>query len=110
MTKYYQDNKDYLKEKNNQRNTTDKGRELNKMRSEKYRSTEEGKQKQKARAVINHGLRDGKLHKPDRCEICYYEKDLEAHHHDYDKPLEIQWLCKQCHENIHHLNEENRSL
>lgn len=34
---------------------------------------------------------------PSRCELCGRTKVLERHHPDYDKPLEIQWLCKKCH-------------
>lgn len=39
----------------------------------------------------------GKIIKPSNCENCGEEKRLEAHHKDYEKPLEVEWLCKQCH-------------
>ena len=38
-----------------------------------------------------------------------YKTAVEAHHKDYNKPLEITWLCKKCHENTHHLNEGQTS-
>ena len=35
------------------------------------------------------------------CQVCGGES-VEAHHPDYDKPLDIIWLCKYHHEEIHH--------
>jgi hypothetical protein len=28
-------------------------------------------------------------------------KRLEAHHTDYSRPLEVEWLCVSCHRNHH---------
>lgn len=36
------------------------------------------------------------------CERCGDPK-TERHHDDYDKPLEVRWLCKSCHERHHAL-------
>jgi ribosomal protein S27AE len=30
------------------------------------------------------------------CEVCGATV-AQAHHDDYDKPLEVRWLCKPCH-------------
>ena len=32
-----------------------------------------------------------------QCEICGTTEDLQKHHPDYSKPLEIVTLCRQCH-------------
>ena len=29
------------------------------------------------------------------------EVKVEMHHPDYAKPLEVQWLCRPCHLNLH---------
>ena len=34
------------------------------------------------------------------CEICASDK-AEKHHEDYSKPLEVRWLCRQCHLAVH---------
>jgi ribosomal protein S27AE len=34
------------------------------------------------------------------CIRCGEEKSL-AHHEDYDKPLEVMWLCQPCHKQRH---------
>lgn len=34
------------------------------------------------------------------CHLCG-GKDAEMHHHDYSKPLDVNWLCKSCHSFIH---------
>lgn len=34
------------------------------------------------------------------CEKCA-GSDAEAHHDDYDKPLEVRWLCRSCHRTHH---------
>jgi ribosomal protein S27AE len=34
------------------------------------------------------------------CIRCGNEKSL-AHHEDYDKPLDVMWLCQPCHKQRH---------
>lgn len=41
------------------------------------------------------------LIKPQPCEQCGTEERVEMHHKNYDKPLEISWLCRPCHMNLH---------
>ena len=52
-----------------------------------------------AHTVIN-GMVTGGWMTPKPCEICGKEK-TEAHHDDYDKPLEVRWLCRSHHAITH---------
>ena len=54
-----------------------------------------------ARRLVREALRSGKLVKPTHCENCDKELPLHAHHTDYDKPLEVVWLCQSCHVKLH---------
>ena len=56
--------------------------------------------KYKARMKLSNAIRNGKLIKyPCWCG----EEKVEAHHKDYRKPLDVQWLCRK-----HHMELENK--
>jgi len=57
----------------------------------------EERKSDRARAKINYLIRTGQLTRPSICEKCSKEGDIRAHHEDYDKPLEVTWLCGHCH-------------
>lgn len=50
--------------------------------------------KTRARNLVNHTLE----RKP--CEMCGEERS-DAHHDDYSKPLEVRWLCRKHHMELH---------
>lgn len=51
-------------------------------------------EKNKAHRVVASAIRNGTLVK----EPCFCDNpDTQAHHSDYSKPLDVEWLCK-----IHH--------
>lgn len=63
------------------------------------------KDKARARALVGKAVLRGELVVPEHCKECGMtngDNRLEGHHHDYAKPLDVVWLCKQCHENLHH--------
>jgi ribosomal protein S27AE len=64
------------------------------------RDRPEEQHKNRARHVVNHAISDGKLTRQP-CERCG-NPDVHAHHDDYDKPLEVRWLCQRCHTHEHH--------
>ena len=50
--------------------------------------------------VIEAALNAGIIERPHRCFGCGcsdQEHRIEAHHHDYSKPLDVIWLCTPCH-------------
>ena len=59
-------------------------------------------EKRAAQVKVGNAIRDGKLIRPDICENCGVTgKKIQAHHEDYDKPLDVNWLCIPCHRKRH---------
>ena len=52
-----------------------------------------------AHSRVAHAIRSGELSRQP-CIRCGEAKSL-AHHEDYDKPLEVMWLCQPCHKQRH---------
>jgi len=61
--------------------------------------------KYKAHCLVNNAIRDKKLFK-DACVICGNTETVRAHHDDYDRPLNIKWLCAAHHKQWHEKNGE----
>jgi hypothetical protein len=55
--------------------------------------------KKHARNLVAAALRHGRLVRQP-CEVCGW-MEAQAHHDDYDKPLDVQWLCRMHHEQHH---------
>ena len=52
----------------------------------------------RAYQVVIRALKSGRLTKATSCDRCGEKTpDLEGHHEDYSRPLEIMWLCTPCH-------------
>lgn len=62
----------------------------------------EARRRMNCRSYLHVYVRRGKV-KKGPCEVCG-SKAVEAHHDDYDKPLEVRWLCKK-HHRAHHKAE-----
>ncbi len=56
-------------------------------------------EKYAARYAVQNAIRAGRLTR-EPCEVCGDTKS-QAHHEDYDKPLEVNWLCFQHHRERH---------
>lgn len=57
-----------------------------------------------AQNAVNNAIRDSKLLKPSECQECRKVTALHGHHCDYNKPLEVMWLCEVCHKQWHRDN------
>ena len=53
----------------------------------------------KARSAVVYAVRTGRLIRR-ACNICG-SLGTEAHHCDYSKPLEVEWLCRKHHIQLH---------
>lgn len=62
------------------------------------KSRKRNPQKWAARRAVSNAIRDGRLARQG-CEICGVR--AEAHHEDYDKPLDVRWLCFRHHREEH---------
>lgn len=74
--------------------------------TQQYRDEYREKYPKKYFAVtsVNNAVRDGRLSKHP-CEVCG-DLDVHGHHDDYDKPLDVRWLCPAHHKAWHDLNGE----
>lgn len=68
--------------------------------AERYQ--QDHRERRAAHYKVNNAVRDGKLAKRP-CAFCGAADNLEAHHHDYSRPLDVTWLCTPCHRRFHAL-------
>lgn len=52
---------------------------------------------QKARRMLYNAIKAGDIVRQENCEFCCSGERVEAHHADYNKPLQVSWLCRSCH-------------
>lgn len=89
---------------------TEEGMEAARRGSRKHSKTEKGKasamkwklanlDKRKVHGIVAYRIKIGELTRLP-CEVCGNEKS-EAHHDDYEKPLEVRWLCRKHHAEHH---------
>lgn len=61
------------------------------------------KLKEGCRSKVQNAIKNKKLI-PTSCEECG-KKKTDAHHTDYSKPLQINWLCRLHHKQIHKIKK-----
>lgn len=86
--------------KSAERRRSERGKAINRQAVARYR--ERSSAKRAAHHAVRSALASGEIVKPSLCEraeLGQCSGRIEAHHADYDKPLEVTWLC------IHHHNE-----
>lgn len=61
--------------------------------------------KESARRAVRDAIKRGELVRPDTCQKCGTKpprardgrSNIHGHHHDYSKPLDVEWICAMCH-------------
>jgi len=77
---------------------------LSKARNKWVKKNEE---KRACHLILNNAVKDGRVFKPDTCQKCgSTDCRIEGHHHDYTKPLVVDWVCRSCHVEIHRKEDE----
>ena len=100
---WYARNKERIAELNKDPVVSEKRKEarLKYQRTDKGRATARRKEfksaQRKSRVLLRHAIRDGKITRG----TCHCGKVGEGHHEDYDKPLEVIWLCREHHREVH---------
>ncbi len=68
--------------------------------------------KKRVQHLVEKAIKKGILIQPVRCEKCNKTQEfkngrngIQAHHKDYDKPLDVNWFCKKCHYEWHKNNK-----
>lgn len=74
----------------------------------KKQASAEREKRRRANNLVNLAVKAGTITRPLECEQCNMSANrIEGHHDDYEKPLEVRWLCRECHD-IEHQREINR--
>ena len=104
-----QKQRDYYKA--NKAQVTDRHRKWRKRRPGyfwNYDQNQRDPDQLRAHRVVSDAVRRGNIHKPDVCENCghiYPKTEIHGHHKDYSKPLDVKWLCIDCHSALHRSRE-----
>jgi len=68
-----------------------------------------------AQNLLESAIKQGIIYRKDACEVCGSTAKftdgrtaIQAHHCDYNKPLEVMWLCQKCHHEWHKGNSPLR--
>jgi len=63
----------------------------------------------RAHNLTSKAIREGRLTRPQKCEACDSKGYCQAHHFDYAEPLDVYWLCCQCHSDVHGLTRTTQT-
>lgn len=106
--RYYRDGAEHRGSSNWAKKNPDKARAASKEYAKRNR------EKKKASDAVNNAVRDRRITRQP-CSICGSTYRVHGHHHDYDRPLYVIWLCPRHHARAHFLlreverNEEDRT-
>lgn len=67
------------------------------------REYENSDENRKAKTKFNNARLWRGILIPENCSNCKRKIAVQAHHADYSKPMEVTWLCIDCHSTLHML-------
>lgn len=92
-----------------QRYKTENPKKYKEYSDSKKKWAKENKDKRNAQNSLSRAVLRGKVKRLYKCEKCEESENIQGHHPDYNKPLEVIWLCPKCHGAEHkRLNEIKR--
>jgi len=106
--KKYENNKEYYAKQSkswkeiNPERTKELARKHSKISKERY------PEKNQARLIVSGAIRKGEIVRPTICSRCKKEGYIEGHHYDFNKPLDVIWLCRKCHAKEHLQNKRKK--
>ena len=62
-------------------------------------------EKKRAHWALKDAVKVGKIVRPSVCSRCGSEGPIHAHHPDYSKPLEVEFICSSCHGKQHRMEQ-----
>lgn len=95
--KWVEENREWVNERNRQY----KKKNYEHVKAKHYEYWARYPEKYKATRAVNNAIAQGKMIRPTICSKCFLEGSIEGHHPDYSKPLEVIWLCIECHNKEH---------
>ncbi len=98
----YRSNIQHYKDYDIQRNKTKKRKDQFAKRCKIFRV--ENPIQYAANTILGNAIRNGKIIRPTSCSSCKIECTPDGHHCDYAHPLDVMWLCRQCHNDWHKIN------
>jgi len=62
-------------------------------------------------SIYNDALKNNSLIRSSVCSMCHKPttETIQGHHADYLKPLDIVWLCRKCHRELHYTIHKEKS-
>jgi hypothetical protein len=112
--KSYHKHREKIAKKRAEKRRTEEQKEKNRLRMADWRKLNRSKvgeivvkwkkenpKKSNAHSLVVWAVKTGVLKRSENCEECKKNCKTEGHHLDYDKPLEVIWLCKSCHSKKH---------
>lgn len=102
---YYENNKERLKQRAHEYYTNRTPEQKSKGSENAKEWRKNNREKAKAWSAVGNAILLGDLEKPIYCELCgVFDVKIHAHHEDYSLPLDVIWLCHDCHMKIHSTN------